>query len=130
MQLKNDLSEIESINRHIEEFGETNQLPPDVIFNLNLSLEEIFVNIVSYGYEDENEHFVKISMSLVDNELVVKVEDDWREFNPLELPKPDLEQKLEERPIGGPGIHLVRNLMDELDYKRTHNKNILTMKKK
>ncbi|HPZ42565.1 MAG TPA: SpoIIE family protein phosphatase [Bacillota bacterium] len=130
MQLKNDLSEIESINRHIEEFGETNQLPPDVIFNLNLSLEEIFVNIVSYGYEDENEHFVKISMSLVDNELVVKVEDDGREFNPLELPEPDLEQKLEERPIGGLGIHLVRNLMDELDYKRTHNKNILTMKKK
>ena len=69
-------------------------------------------------------------MSLVDNELVVKVEDDGREFNPLELPEPDLEQKLEERPIGGLGIHLVRNLMDELDYKRTHNKNILTMKKK
>ncbi len=130
MQLKNDLSEIESMCRYIEEFGETHQLPPDVIFNLNLSLEEIFVNIVSYGYEDENEHFVKISMSLVDNELVVEVEDDGRQFNPLELPEPDLEKKLEERPIGGLGIHLVRNLMDELEYRRTHNKNILIMKKK
>jgi sigma-B regulation protein RsbU (phosphoserine phosphatase) len=130
MQVKNDLSEIESICRNVEEFGETHQIPPDVIFNLNLSLEEIFVNIVSYGYEDENEHFIKISMSLVDNELIVEVEDDGRQFNPLELPEPDLEQKLEERAIGGLGIHLVRNLMDELDYKRTHGKNILLMKKK
>jgi len=60
----------------------------------------------------------------------VEVEDDGRQFNPLELPEPDLEKKLEERPIGGLGIHLVRNLMDELEYRRTHNKNILIMKKK
>lgn len=130
MQVKNDLSEIESICRNVEEFGETHQIPPDVIFNLNLSLEEIFVNIVSYGYEDKNEHFVKISMSLVDDELIVEVEDDGRQFNPLEMPEPDLEQTLEERAVGGLGIHLVRNLMDELDYKRTDGRNILIMKKK
>ena len=58
------------------------------------------------------------------------MEDDGRPFNPLNVPEPDTKQLLEVRPIGGLGIHLVRKLIDELEYRRQNDKNILIMKLK
>ncbi len=130
VELKNNLSEIERLSQTVTEFGEANNLSSKVLYALNLALEEILTNVISYGYEDENEHQVIIRLSLRNEELIAEVEDDGRPFNPLDAPEPDTRKPLEDRQIGGLGIHLVRNLMDELEYSRHEAKNLLVMKKK
>ena len=130
VQLKNNITEIERLSKIVAEFGENNNLSSKVLYALNLALEEILTNIISYGYGDNNEHHIVIRLSLKDEELVAEVEDDGRPFNPLEVPEPDISRPLEDRQIGGLGIHLVRNLMDGLEYSRHEAKNLLVMKKK
>ena len=130
IQLKNNLTELERLSQIVNEFGEAHRLSPKTLYALNLSLDEILTNIIYYGYDDTNEHPVIIRVSLKDEELTAEVEDDGKPFNPLEAEKPDLEKPLEERQVGGLGIHLVMNLMDTVEYKRQGNKNLLVMKKK
>ncbi len=130
IQLKNNLRELERLSQIVNEFGEAHRLSPKVLYALNLSLDEILTNVIYYGYDDTNEHHIIIRISLKDEELTAEVEDDGRPFNPMEAAKPDLVKPLEERQVGGLGIHLVMNLMDTVEYKRQENKNLLVMKKK
>ena len=130
IELKNDVGELERLSQILSQFGEANNLSAKVLFALNLALEEILTNIINYGYKDNYEHKIKLAISLEYDELTVKVEDDGQAFNPLGAPEPDIGKPLQDRPIGGLGIHLVRNLMDVLEYRRWEGRNILVMKKK
>jgi anti-sigma regulatory factor (Ser/Thr protein kinase) len=128
--LRNDLSEIERLSEFVTEFGVEHHLPPKVTFALNLSLEEIVTNVISYGYDDGCEHQILVRLSVEEGEATAQVEDDGRAFNPLEAPTPDIDKPLEERSIGGLGIHLVRSLMEKLEYDRRDERNILVMRKR
>ena len=97
---------------------------------LNLALEEILVNVIAHGYQGSADHQIIVRLALDDGEVRAEVEDDARPFNPLEAPEPDLSKPLEERPIGGLGIHLTRKMMDGLVYRRQGDKNLLVMRKK
>jgi len=130
LELKNDLSELQSLTQAINEYCKSLGFSSEILFALNLSLEEVLTNIISYGYEDEGEHLIVVSISRSHGRLEIEVEDDGRAFNPLEQEPPDTNAPLEERPIGGLGIHLVRHYMDALDYKREDGRNILSMTKK
>jgi len=130
IELKNDLSEIKRMSQIVVEFCAINGLPPDILFALNLSIEEVLTNVISYGYEDNEEHQILVRMNIKEDEVWVEVEDDGRPFNPLEVDEPALDKSLEDRPIGGLGIHLVRNYMDDLEYRRNGDKNLLKLKKK
>jgi len=127
---KNKLSEIERLGQVMEEFAELHHLPPNLVFEINLALEEILTNVISYGYDDSNEHEILIRLSCKGGEITAEVEDDGRPFNPLEAAEPDTDKPLEERPVGGLGIHLVRKFMDDVEYKRQQGKNLLAMKKR
>ena len=127
--VKNQLSELERVSRDVEAFGEHHGLPANAIFSVNLALDEILTNVISYGYVEGGQHDIVLRLSLAAGELVVQVEDDGRAFNPLELRLPDMDKPLEERPIGGLGIHLVRKLMDRLEYRREAGRNVLVMAK-
>lgn len=129
VRCRNDLSELARVGQVTTTFGEQHQLPEQLIFEVNLALEEVLVNVISYGYDDQNEHEIVLHLSIQDEEVWATVEDDGRPFNPLEAAMPDLEQEVEERPIGGLGIHLVRKVMDSLEYTRQQGKNRLVMKK-
>jgi anti-sigma regulatory factor (Ser/Thr protein kinase) len=129
LELKNDLSELEILTRVITEYCESSGLSSQILFALNLSLEEVVANVISYGYEDEHEHLIVVRINRTESRLEIEVEDDGRAFNPLEQEPPDTAAPIEERPIGGLGIHLVRHYMDELEYKRQDGKNLLLMKK-
>jgi len=129
INLSNKLSELESFNQSLTEFGRRHGLTPRVVHDLNLAFEEILTNIISYGYTDNREHEIKVHLSLQPGEVKAEVEDDGQPFNPLEAPEADTAQSLEERTIGGLGIHLVRKLMDGLEYQRQEGKNRLLMKK-
>lgn len=129
-RIKNDLSELGKVSRAVDEFNQAHRLPLKTANAVSLALDEIITNIISYGYEDQENHFIGIRISLQDEQVLIEVEDDGREFNPLTIPEADTESSIEERPIGGLGVHLVRNLMDELKYTYQNKKNCLLMKKK
>lgn len=126
--LKNDLSELSRIAEEIESHGESRGWPPKWILNLNLSLDELITNIVSYGYQDADEHEIHITLTERNGSLVVVVEDDGMAFDPFAAtPEPDLEAGLEERPIGGLGVYFVKTLMDEVAYERAESSNRITL---
>jgi sigma-B regulation protein RsbU (phosphoserine phosphatase) len=130
IKLNNKVSEIGRFNQTLTEFARRHGLAPNVVHDLNLALEEIITNIISYGYTDDREHEIRVRLSVQPGEIKAEVEDDGQPFNPVEAPEPDTTKSLEERKIGGLGIHLVRKLMDQIEYKRQGDRNLLTIKKK
>ncbi len=125
--LKNDLVEIERLAGCVRDFGRENRLSEDLVREIRLVLEEIVTNIISYGYEDRADHAIDVDLVTSEQDITLRVRDDARPFNPLEQPVPDLEVPIEDRGIGGMGIHIVREIMDEIDYKREDNGNLLVM---
>ena len=131
--LKNDLGELERLGAVIQEFGKRHALLPDAIFDLHLALDEIVTNVVSYGHDDHRAHEIVVRMTMLSaahpRRIEVEVEDDGRPFNPLTVAAPAVNRPVEGRPVGGLGIHLVRKVMDDLEYRRHQGKNVLLMKK-
>jgi anti-sigma regulatory factor (Ser/Thr protein kinase) len=125
--LKNDLVEIERLAGHVRDFGRENRLSADLVGEIRLALEEIVTNIIAYGYEDRADHTIRVTLVNTKQDITLSIRDDARPFNPLEQPGPDLEIPLEDRGIGGLGIHLVREIMDEIDYRREEGGNLLVM---
>ena len=111
-------------------FGKENHLPQDAQSDSRLALEEMFSNIVSYGFEDDREHEIHMEIEVSADVLIMKIRDDGRPFNPTEYSSPNLGKPLEEREMGGLGINLVRHIIDEWEYKSEKGKNILTMKRR
>lgn len=128
--LINNLSELDELHANLSRFGEKNGLDKKIIFQITLVSEEIFTNIISYGYVDTKEHRINFSLSCDDNELMIMVEDDALPFNLVEAEPPDLETKPEERQIGGLGIHFTKKMMDGIAYERRDNMNRITLRKK
>jgi len=130
LQLKNDLAELDNVGRFVEEMGKRHHLPLAVVRAVGLSLDEIVTNVITHGYDDHDRHDIQIRLTVQGDEVVTEVEDDGRPFNPLELPDADTTSSLEDRPVGGLGIHLVKCLMDHVEYRRTEGRNLLITRKK
>ncbi len=97
---------------------------------LRLVCEEAMVNIINYAYEDgvgDIEIFYDFSEE--ENMFILKLIDKGVAFNPLEIKEPDLDLSLEYRQIGGLGIYMIKTIMDNVEYKRENNQNILTLSK-
>ena len=96
------------------------------IYQINLALEEILVNISKYAYPG-NEGVIDISFEISDNpkQLRVVIKDKGKDFNPLEKEDPNLDASVEKRKIGGLGIYIVKNMVDDIKYQRLNNENIL-----
>lgn len=130
-RLKNQLKEIQLLAEAVELYGEENGIPAKTLFQVNLALDELLTNTISYGYPEGGEHEILVSNILTgERELRIEIHDDGKVFNPLEAEEPDTSQGIDERPVGGLGIHLVRQMMDEIEYRREGKQNILVMKKK
>lgn len=127
--LRNQVAELERVGQLIAAFGTEHRLPSQVVFDLTLALDEILTNVMSYGYTDEADHEIVVRLSQHAGLLVAEVEDDGQPFNPLDVPPPDLDAAVEDRPIGGLGLHLVRRVTDGLDYERAAGKNRLVLRK-
>jgi anti-sigma regulatory factor (Ser/Thr protein kinase) len=95
-----------------------------------MALDDLLANIISYGYVDDSHHLISIKLSLVGDSVVVVITDDGLPFNPFTREGPDTDLSLEEREIGGLGLLLVKNVIDETYYKRHVNKNVITLVKK
>ena len=111
-------------------FSAKHHLPAGVHQAADLALEEHVTNVLKYAYSDSASHEIRVRLSCNAQALLVEVEDDGRAFNPLDLAPVDISAPLEQRPIGGLGIHLMRQFMDALDYRREGGRNILRMTKR
>ena len=101
-----------------------------MLFQIELSLEEIFTNVVSYGYDDSLEHEIEIIFSKDGGAITIEVADDGRPFDPLQgAPKMDTESSLKERRVGGAGIELTKQMMTDVRYHRDDGRNHLIMTK-
>ena len=130
IELKNEVSELDKLNNKVAQFWNEHNLDSEELGHINLSLEEIITNIIKYGYNDDLEHTIKVVIKLNGTQkLQLEIIDDGIEFNPFEHPAPDTSKYLEERDIGGLGIHLVRNCIDYFNYERENNINKVVMVK-
>ena len=130
VRLPVDLHEIERLNHIVRQFGDLHEVPSRALYAVNLALDEVVTNIVSHGFDDPSGQELVAQIKLLDRELTTVVTDAGRTFNPLDAPPPDLTAPLSERTLGGLGIHLVRNLMDTVEYRREKEKNVLTLRKR
>jgi len=129
-ELKSSLAELDQLCQNLETFGKKFGLSKKLIFEINLALDELFTNIISYGFNDGQEHIIKVTLTPQKDELCVCIEDDGTPFNPIDFDTPDVACSVEECKIGGLGIHIMKKLMDEVCYERCGDKNILNLKKK
>src|SRR6187431_682944 len=117
IRLPVDLKEIERLNRIVRLFGDLHELPGRTLYAVNLALDEVVTNIVLHGFKDATGQEFEARLVVKDGHITAEVEDGGREFNPLNAPVPDLNAPLDERALGGLGIHLVKSLMDRVDYR-------------
>jgi len=127
--LKNRIAEIATLGERLGEFAAVHQLTPNVLHDLNLALEEAVTNIISHGYSDHREHEILVCIRVESGAVIAELKDDARPFNPLTVPEADATKPLDERTAGGLGIHLMRKLMDGIEYQRLEDGNLLIMKK-
>jgi anti-sigma regulatory factor (Ser/Thr protein kinase) len=128
IRIANNLSEIARVAEMVDEFTARHQFPNEVNVALNVSLDEILNNIISYGYEDAAHHEIAVRLALHNGQVEAIVEDDGKPFDPLAAPTPDLTSS--PREIGGVGLHFVRNLTDEQSYTRRDRINQLRLIKR
>jgi anti-sigma regulatory factor (Ser/Thr protein kinase) len=102
----------------------------EAMYLVSLAIEELVTNCVKYGYRDSKDHTIDFVLRVGDGTLRVEVIDDGNPFNPLDAPRPDLSLPPEDRPIGGLGLHLLRELADDLRYERRDGTNRLSLTKR
>lgn len=132
LRLKNDIRELETMNRFLKECGEAMALPTAFLMSLNLVMEEAVSNIIFYAYDQAQriDDAVDIKICREDDRLWIHLEDHGKPFDPTAKADPDISLSAEERPIGGLGIFLIKKIMDKVSYTREGDKNIFTMSKK
>ena len=129
LHLRNDLSELATVSRSLEEFASSLGLSKRTLFQLNLVLDELVTNIINYAYRDDAEHSITVIIRFAEGSLVMRVEDDGIPFNPVLSEVPDCSCPVERRVVGKLGIHLARQFADHLAYERCGDRNVLTITK-
>ena len=128
--LDNELEQIAGVAAKVDAFCEAHDLAPDIAYAVNLSIDEILTNSISYGYEDDESHRIEVVVRREPDSLVVVVTDDSIPFDVSAGSQADVDSGLEDREIGGLGIFLVHQMMDEVEYERVDGRNVVTLTKR
>lgn len=127
--MANDLEEIERLHGKISAFAAPLGINDKTIFQINLALDEIITNIIRYAYSEAENPPITVDMTVSDNGVKIEIIDFGKPFNPIGIEPPNLDASIEARPVGGLGLHLVKSIMDTIDYHRTGNANHLILNK-
>jgi anti-sigma regulatory factor (Ser/Thr protein kinase) len=130
ISITNAANELTRVSALADQFAAANQLSSEVAADLHVVLDEVLTNIIKYGYTDDRAHEISIQLRVEDGALIAEIQDDGRPFDPLILPEPDAKAPLKERRVGGVGIHFVRKLMHEVNYRRMADCNRLVLKRR
>jgi anti-sigma regulatory factor (Ser/Thr protein kinase) len=123
--IENKLEELNVLTQMLQVFLRPYQMPSGTLYALELSLEEILVNIVSYAYDDDEPHEIHFKVDVDADLIAMKFIDDGRPFNPLAAEKMEIRNPLSENGEGGLGINFVRQMRDMMEYQRKEDKNVL-----
>jgi len=129
LTVPNQLTENARVKEHFDTFAEHYGIPDHIRLKMHVVIDELLMNIISYAYLDDESHDICIKVELSADRLKVSMVDDGIPFNPLGIETPDTELSLEEREIGGLGIHLIRKMMDRVSYRRSIEKNVISVVK-
>ncbi|MBQ3700393.1 MAG: ATP-binding protein [Prevotella sp.] len=129
LTLPNDIETIPQLNEFIDNIAEEAGLDMSFTMSLNLALEEAVVNVMTYAYPEGTAGTVDIDIKTNGEQLTCVLSDSGTPFDPTQTPDADTTLSAEERPIGGLGIFLVRQIMDDISYQYVDNKNVLTLTK-
>lgn len=127
--VKNRIEDLLRVNSLFESFATQHDISGRLRYHLLVSIEEILTNIIKYGFDEEGVHPIHITFRRVEEQIEMEFEDRGREFNPLEIGEPDLDSPIQDRQLGGLGIHLVKKMVDEAKYRREGDRNILLLRK-
>ena len=128
--LRSQLEELARALDHIEDFLLQQAAERELASEMRLIAEEGLANIVRHAYEPDQEGEIEVVLALSETEVRLELRDSGRPFNPLEHPEPDLGAPIEERPLGGLGVHLIRSLTDTQSYARQGTVNVLVLVKR
>ncbi len=127
MAIKTTRDELERIAAAIEELGQQDDWPDDLVFRVNLVLEELILNIMDYG-ADDGDADISLQIESESDSISIDLSDSGRPFDPLtEAPEPDLTGAVDERRVGGLGVHLTKTLMDDVRYSHEDGRNRLNI---
>ena len=126
-----DRSRLGEVLSFVEDFLGQHDCPPKTLMQIDIAVEEIFVNIASYAYAgDVGETVISVDVTDDPASAVIEFSDSGLPFDPLKKPDPDVTLSADERQIGGLGIFMVKKTMDEVSYKYENGQNVLTIRKK
>lgn len=128
--IRNQAGDFARVREMVRELERARDLPQAAVFDVNVVLDEVLSNILKYAYSDNALHHIHVTLGASDSAIEIRIEDDGRPFDPLALPEPDLTLPLAHRPEGGLGVHFMRKLMDDVQYKRENHRNYLILNKK
>ncbi|WP_164716821.1 ATP-binding protein [Paenibacillus whitsoniae] len=131
IRLSNDLSELERLSHFLRGLSGSMGMDDQVVFQINLVCDELVTNIILYGYpsEERGRHTIELVVAADAHGWELRLSDRGVPFNPLLRASPRIDLEVEDRGIGGLGIHFVRQVMDDLRYERRHDENVLMMRK-
>jgi len=125
LALDSDIAELERLTAFIDAFCELEQLPPETCYQLQVALEELVLNTIKYGECNPKEGAIRLTIRREGDEVCAVLSDSGICFNPLEAPAPNLAADVRDRPLGGLGVHLVRNFIPSMRYERREGRNYL-----
>lgn len=129
LRLDAELESLVMADKAVSDFAESMSWPDDSTFKVKLVLEEILMNVISYGGDGARKPDISMHLSQQGDLVSMEISDDGIPYDPLTAPPPDLDLELDDRPIGGLGVFLVRELMDSVSYKFEGGRNHLLVTK-
>ena len=129
INLTKNISDLNMLVTKLEKFFEENNIS-SISMPMTLILEELFTNTITHGASDGREVFIEVNLGIDKDELIMSYKDNGMPFNVLDLPEPDLTASIENREVGGLGVHYVKTLTDSVEYEYVEKQNVLKMKKK
>jgi serine/threonine-protein kinase RsbW len=130
LRIGNTIAEMSKVAEFVEAFGRIHDLPGNVVNDMNLCLDELLNNTISYGYADDGRHFISVSLQIEGRAVVAALQDDARPFDPRRASLRKRSGGPDRPRAGGLGLRFVNALMDEVDYVRSGEYNQVKLKKK
>jgi sigma-B regulation protein RsbU (phosphoserine phosphatase) len=127
LEIWNDLAEIDKVNEQFNGFANLNNISQKIRRKMNMIFDELLSNIINYGFPNAAKHKIETKVELFENRVVITIIDDGIPFNPFSQKTPDTSLSLEEREIGGLGIHMVKNAVDKYTYLRNISSNVVSL---
>ena len=129
MTIGSDPGQVAGVSSAFAEFADAHAVPAAIRRSVSVALDELLNNTIAYGFAGRGDGEVRIEVELRTDRLCVTLTDNGKPFNPLDVAAPDTARSVEERQIGGLGIHLARRMMDDVAYHRRADRNVVTLAK-